>query len=155
MIRQASNRRYGVEFYVAEIVRGAGVTGAITIGGVTSYLSAYLAFGPRAPAMTFHAYLRAIDAPVYLRWYAGQTFFKNGVAQTSHMTISPADGWVSVLVFDVQDPYTSIGYNPTPLTLHLSTPGDRCHMTCPALMGGLTQINPSIGVVAGINRWLP
>ena len=108
LIREPAFRRYGVEFHAARITMGSGTaTTPITVGGVTYYYSAFMAFGPRAPRMTFHCYLRALDAPVVWRCYDGQTMVKNGVTDTNHAVITPADGWVSMTVRDAQPPRSS------------------------------------------------
>lgn len=153
-IRSADRRRYGVEFHIAEITMGSGNSGQITVGGTSYYLALLLGFGPRAPAMTFHVYVRALDAPVVWRHYSGQTFTINGESHNTHLVIAPEDEWVSVAVHDEQNPYATFGYNPTPLNLQAASAGDRFLIACPALMGGLTRIDPNIGIIAGVNRWL-
>lgn len=153
-IRHVERRRYGVEFHIAEITMGSGTTGQIVVEGTTYYLALLLGFGPRAPALTFHVYMRAVDAPVAWRHHPGQTIIVNGESHHAHVLIAPEDGWVSVTVHDEQNPYSTFGYNPMPLNLQASSAGDRFLIACPALMGGLTRIDPNIGVIAGVNRWL-
>lgn len=154
-IRSVDHRRYGSEFRVAQLTMGSGTNFAQTVGSTPYYMCAYLAFGPRAPAMTFHAYLRALDAPVLYHRYDGQTIIKNGTHHETHVSIAPEDGWVSVTVVDQVDPYFSVGYNPTPMTIRCSSVGHRLLLACPALMGGIAKVNDNVGVIAGINRWLP
>ena len=114
---------------------------------------AFMAFGPRAPRMTFHCYLRALDAPIVWRCYDGQTMVRNGTAGTNHAVIAPADGWVSMTVRDEQPSRSSYGYNPQPFNVYASASGHRYLLACPALMGGITQVDDNVGVIAGINRW--
>ncbi len=153
-IRGPSHRRYGVEYRVAEITMGADTSTPISVSGTPYYLGLLMGFGPRPPRMTFHIYLRALDGTIAYRWYPGQTIIKNGTAFTTHVPISPGEGWVSMTVRDEQDPYSSYGYNPTPLNLHGEAVGHRFLLACPALMGGITPVDDNVGVIAGVNRWL-
>src|SRR5690606_28853878 len=64
-IRGPGSRRYGIEFHVAQLTMGSGTaSAALNIGGTNYYLSLYPTFGPMVPGMTFHAYVRALDAPI-------------------------------------------------------------------------------------------
>ncbi len=155
MIREPAYRRYGVEFHTALITMGSGTASSpVSLGGTDYYLSSFLSFGPRAPSMTFHTYVRALDAPVVYHCYPGQTIFKNGAALADTLTITPADGWVSVTVQDRQNPRQSWGYNPTPMNIYARN-GNRYLLACPALIGGIVRVDDNIGIVAGINRWMP
>lgn len=155
MIRDPAFRRHGLEFHVACMTMGSGTaTSTVTIGGVAHYYSAFLGQGPRAPKMTFHAYLRALEAPIAFRRYDGQRIIKNGVAYTTHVPIAPTEGWVSVTVQDSIDAYYSSSYQPQPLNIYAASQGDRWLLACPALMGGITDVPDNTGVIAGFNRWL-
>lgn len=154
-IRAPGWRRYGVEFHAAMITMGPGTNGEITANGIPHYFSSFLAFGPRAPHMTFHAYLRALDAPIAYSCLPGQTILKNGVAGTNMISIAPAEGWVSITVRDEQDPRSSFGYDQTPFNIYAAQAGDRYLVACPALMGGLTHVDDNVGIISGLNRWLP
>ena len=154
-IREPAYRSHGVEFHAALLTMGSGtVSSPVGLGGVDHYLSTFLTFGPRAPGMTFHAYVYALDAPIIYLCYSGQTIFKNGTAVPESLTIAPADGWVSVTVQDRQNPRESWGYIPTPMNIY-TRPGHRYLLACPALIGGITAVDDNIGIIAGINRWLP
>ncbi len=157
-IRDANYRRYGVEFRIATVthVHGPETASPVSVGGVLYYHSLYLAFGPRAPAMTFHCYLRALDRPIlFWRRSADQTLVRDGIRTNDHVVIDPADGWVSMACEDRQVPRSYNGYNPTPLNVCARASGDRYLIACPALMAGITRVNPDVGVISGINRWLP
>ncbi|WP_206454793.1 DUF2793 domain-containing protein [Aurantimonas marina] len=153
MIRDAAYRRYGVEFWVAEITHGAGTEGSLTVGATTGYLNCFSAQMARPPKLTFHAYLRAVDADILLHRFDGQTLYKNGEANTASIAISPADGWVSVTVQDAVDPRTSYGYMPATFGVYAQAQGNRWLLACPALMGGITKIDDDVGVVAAFNAW--
>jgi hypothetical protein len=56
---------------------------------------------------------------------------------------------------DRQHPRSYDGYNPTPLNVSAQVSGDRYLIACPALMAGITRVDPDVGVISGINRWLP
>lgn len=155
-IRDANYRRYGIEFRIATITHGSATSSPVDVGGVRYYFSLFLAFGPRVPAMTFHCYLRALDRPIlFWRRSDDQTLIRNGVRINDSVVIDPADGWVSMACEDRQDPRRSIGYNPTPLNISAQASGDRYLIACPALMAGITRVDPDVGVISGINRWLP
>lgn len=155
-IRDTSWRRYGVEFHAARIAMGSGrSTSSISIGGVDYYISVHTDGQARPPSMTFHAYIKALDSTIACRCYPGQTILKNGVASTTHVPITPADGWVSVTILDRQNPRTSSGYTPGPLNIACANTGDRWLLACPALMGGLTVVDDNVGPIAALNQWLP
>lgn len=154
-VKDSSYRRYGVEFFIAQITAGSGTAGTpIVVGGTTFYLSSFLTFGPRPPRMTFRAHIRALDAAIAYRVQTSQTAYKNGVRQSGDFRIEVADGWVHVLIFDEQTPRTSFDYNPTPWTIHCSASGHKYLIACPALMGGITTIDENATVVPSVNRWL-
>lgn len=156
-IREPGQRRYGVEFYVAQFTMGSGTAASpVTISGTAYYLSMFQTLGPRVPAMTYHCYVRALDAPIAANQFAGQTLIKEGVNRyTTPQLISPAEGWVSLAIEDEQNPRQSNGYNPLPGALHAAASGHRFLVACPSMMGGITQVNPNVGIISGVNRWLP
>ncbi|MEL6437507.1 MAG: hypothetical protein AAFP99_12025, partial [Pseudomonadota bacterium] len=153
-IRDTAYRRYGVEFWVAEITQGSGTSERRTHNGTDYHLSIFTRAQPRMPAMTHHAYLRAVDDDIMVRDTSRATVFLDGVAQPDYGIITPADGWVSVLIQDDLDPYTAHGYYPPVFGVAGKNPGDRFHMCCPALLPGLTRVNPNIGIIAALNSWL-
>lgn len=153
-VKDASYRRYGVEFFAARITAGSGTATSTVYSGTTYYYSAFLTFGPRPPKMTFRVHIRAIDAPILFNGYAGLTVYKDGVEQGAQFLIAPADGWVTLLCFDSLSPRTSVDYNPMPLRIYCSTSGHKYLLACPALMGGLTNVDNNTLVVPGVNRWL-
>lgn len=155
-IRGPSHRRYGIEFHVAQFTMGSGTSGAaLTIGGTNYYLSLFPTFGPMVPGMTFHAYVRALDAPIAMQRAAGQTFILDGVRSADHQVITPADGWVSMTIHHQVNPYESVGYQPDLFQFRCSASDHRYLLACPAMMGGITDVDDNVGVIAGINRWLP
>jgi len=154
-VKDSSYRRYGVEFFVGQITAGSGTaTTPIVVGGTTFYNNAFLAFGPRPPAMTFRAHIRALDAAIAYRVWAGQTAFKNGVRQSGNFRIETSDGWTHVLVFDEQAPRTSVDYSPNPYSIYCASSGHRYLIACPALMGGLVEVDSNVLAVPSVNRWL-
>lgn len=155
-IRGASYRRYGVEFRVAQITMGSGTASSPqTLAGTNYYLSLFPSFGPRPPAATFHMYLLALDAPVLWRVVDNQRSYKDGVLQSAgNYLVSPVDGWVSLCNQDSQPPYLTTGYQPSAMNIYAALSGHRYLIACPALMGGLTDVDANIGVIPGVNRWL-
>jgi hypothetical protein len=152
-IRDAADRRYGVEFFVAEITMGAGTADPVSVAGVPYYRCLYTAQRQRPPALTFHAYVRALDDDVAFVPQPGQVAIKDGVSTTTPVIIAPADGWVSLTVEDQCDPRTSYGYAPEAVVLRVKAAGNRILFACPALMGGITAVDDHVGVVAGANSW--
>ena len=63
-IRDAGSRRYNAEFWVAQITAGSGTAGSVSHLGQTYYEAFTTALGLRLPGLTFHAYLRALDAAI-------------------------------------------------------------------------------------------
>lgn len=156
MIRDPAWRRYGIEFNIARVAMGSGrSTSSIVIGGVSYYLCVHTDGQPRAPRMTFHAYLRALDSTIAYRCYPGQTIVKNGINSATHVPIAPTEGWVSITVVDEQDPRTNYGYTPGPFNIACANTGDRWLLACPALMGGIAAVDDNVGIIAGVNQWLP
>lgn len=154
-IRDPGYRRYGLEFWIAEVTMGSGTGGALAYEGTTYHLGGFSRQQVRAPAHTFHAYLRAVDDDVLVRVNNGATVSKDGQVTDypDNAVITPAEGWVSITIHDSQDPRTSYGYNPSIFYLYAQNAGDRWLIACPALMGGLTKVDDDIGVIAGNNSW--
>jgi hypothetical protein len=154
MIRDSGHRRYGVEFWVAEVTAGSGTNVVpVTVGADIGYESLFTANTMRAPSMTFHAYLRALDDTILVPLVAGQTARKNGVALSAPFAITPAEGWVSLTIHDSVVPSASFGYQPNIFSVYSKAAGDRYLLACPALMGGITAVDDDIGVVAAYNGW--
>src|SRR5690606_22726823 len=151
-----SYRRYGVEFHVAQFTMGSETSGAaLNIGGTNYYLSLYPTFGPMVPGMTFHAYVRALDAPIAMQRAAGQTFIRDGVRSADHQVIAPGDGWVSMTIHHQVNPYESVGYQPDLFQFRCSASGHRYLLACLARVGGITDVDENVGVIASISSWLP
>lgn len=152
-IRDASFRRFGVEFWVAQITQGSGTSNPFSSGGTTFHETLASAPRMRAPAMTFHAYVKAIDDDILLRRSSGQTIYKDGEASTDHVHVSPSEGWVSVRIEDIADPRQTDGYQPAVLSVYGKAPGNKWLLACPALMAGISKVDDDIGVVAACNSW--
>jgi hypothetical protein len=117
-IREPGYRRYNIEFWVAEITAGPGVTsGALTVGSDVGRLSHFTSFLVRPPALTFHVYLKALDDSILVNVAAGQTAYKDGAKFSEGFAITVADGWVSVTIHDQLDPRYSYGYQPSAITV--------------------------------------
>lgn len=153
MIRDPDYRRWGNEFWVANITKGSGTNGTWVHDGVTYLLTLFLAQRPRMPSMTFHTYLRAVDAPVLVRKSAGQILYRNGVGEPDSLVIDPSEGWVSVTVRDSQPPRQSFGYTPATFYIYMLSSGDRVRLACPALMPGLTRVDTDIGLIASVQSY--
>lgn len=154
-IRAVPQRRLNLEFHIAEYTMGSGTASSpVNIGGTNYWFSMFPAQGAMVPRMTFHAYVRAIDAPILWKVVNGSTSTIDGGAPvTADQLIDPSDGWVSVVNHYEADPYTSHGYQPHLFAIHAATAGDRYQIACPAAMAGITRVDPNAGVIAGISRW--
>lgn len=152
-IRDSSFRRYGVEFWVAEFTHGSGTGSSFNHLAQTWYLSLRTTQSLRAPIMTFHVYVRAIDGDILIRWSPGQTIIVNGLASQDHVIIPPSSGWVSVTIQERIVLRESYSYLPMPFSLHTKAVGHRYQLACPALMGGTTVVDANVGVIAAANSW--
>ncbi|WDR06696.1 DUF2793 domain-containing protein [Devosia rhodophyticola] len=153
-IRDASYRRYGPEFWVAQITMGSGTgSGPALVDDLSGYFCLFGAFTVQPPAMTFHAYVRALDQAIIVKLYPGQTATANGTTHGETFAISPADNWVSVTIAHDLNPRTSNGYNPSPIGIYVQDAGDKFLLACPALMGGIATIDDNVGVIASYNSW--
>ncbi|MGC4023895.1 MAG: hypothetical protein QM744_01190 [Mesorhizobium sp.] len=153
MIRDALYRRYGAEYWIAELTHGSGTLSPVTHLSQTYYLSMLSSQFLRAPNMTFHAYFRAIDDDILIKYTAGQILMLNGTAYQNHVVIQPSAGWVSLTIYDSVPLRQSFGYTPTTLSLFAKTTGNRYQLACPALMGGITTIDDNVGIIAATNSW--
>lgn len=150
-------RCFNIEFYVAKLTKGAGTSGAHTVGGVTRYETLLSHQRPRLAATTMHCYLRAKTGTFHLRPSAGGTVFIDGISQglAVPVVIAPADGWKSVLIQDAVDPFNSYGYTPATFDVYQAANGDEVLIACPALIAGITQIDKNVGVVPAYSSWAP
>jgi len=153
MIRDASYRRYGAEYWIAELTHGSGTATTTTHLSQTYYLSMFSSQFLRAPNMTFHAYFRAIDDDILVKYSAGQILTLNGTAYQTHVVIQPSAGWVSLTIHDSVPLRQSFGYNPATLNLNCKASGNRYQIACAALMGGITTMDDNVGIVAATNSW--
>lgn len=135
-IRDPGFRQFGLEFWVARVTAGAGTGTSVAHLSRTFYLSTSTALTARAPKMTLHAYVRALDDDILVRWTSDRTILKDGVAQPGHVQITPAEGWVSITVVEEAAPRTFFGYNPAILGVYAPASGDEWLIACPALLGG-------------------
>lgn len=153
LIRDSGYRRYNVEFWVAQITQGSGTAGAVTHAGQTYYESLYSAQRVRLPNMTFHAYVRAIDNTILINQLPGLSLYVNGMAQSSVALITPAQGWVSLTIYDRLNPRQSYGYTPSTFDVYCRTSGNRWQLACPALLPGITRIDDNVGAMPAYNVW--
>ena len=154
LVRDAGHRRYNAEFWVAQITAGSGTAGSVSHLGQTYYEALAMAQGLRLPALTFHAYLRALDDTLLIHRSDGMTISKNGVSAQNHVPVTTAEGWVSITIHDRRDPRTSDGSSPSPFDIRCKSSGDRVLLACPALIGGKGRMNDDIGIVAAYGSWL-
>lgn len=153
-IRQPAYRRYNVEFWTAAVTAGSGTTSSpLTVGAVTAYSSLYTSFVVRPPALTHHAYLRALDDTILINVMNGQTVSKEGIANTAAFAVTPSEGWVSITVHDEIDPSLSYGYQPTIFSIYAKAAGHRYLIACPALMAGIVDVNDKVGIIPAYNGW--
>lgn len=151
-IKDSNFRRYGVEFWVAKMIQGTGTNSSpFTHEGITAHISLFTS-GLKTPNMTFHSYLKALTSTILIKAQTGQIISIDGVEQTGSVAITVADGWRSITITDSAIPRQTAGYQPNILRLY-AEPNTQYLMACPALMGGITKIDPDSGVIAGANSW--
>jgi hypothetical protein len=119
----------------------------------TWYLSLFTTQTMRAPNVTFHAYVRAVDADILVYRNAGQTIRVEGTDRQTHTVIQPSDGWVSVTIQDMTPLRTSTSYSPMVFNLYAKSSGHRYHVACPVLMSGIISVNPDSGVTPAVGSW--
>lgn len=152
-IRDVDYRRYGNEFWIAELTHGADQTSSTVHGATTFHLSTHTWFQPRPSHLTFHCYLRAIDQDVVVQQFDDKIIFIDGVMQSGSVTVTPADGWVSIAIRDARDPRQLDGHSSSLFYLYAQSAGDRYQIACPALLAGIIPIDPSVGPIAPAGIW--
>ena len=154
-IRDAGYRRYGAEFWVAEITHGSGTGATRSAGGDTYYQSLYNRHTPRLSHLSHHIYIRAIDNPVYVFKASSSTQIRlDGTFIPGPCLIQPADGWVSVLIWDSLDLRKSNGYAPSFLSVYCQSAGDKWQFAYPALCPGQTLVAVDTGILSAFNHWV-
>ncbi|MBX3598217.1 MAG: DUF2793 domain-containing protein [Rhizobiaceae bacterium] len=153
MIRGEAYRRYGVEFWVAELTSGSGTGSPVNHLSQNWYLSLISSQVLRAPNMTLHLYLRAMNDQILVRCNTGQTLILNGVASRNHVVILPSSNWVSLTIHDSVPYRQSFGYSPMALSIHARTANVRYQIACPALMPGIVPVDDNVGPVGAYNIW--
>jgi hypothetical protein len=148
-----ATRRYGNEFWVAQVTAGSGTTGSVfSHAGASGRLCLYSRQMIRLPSMTFHGYLRSTNGTTLIQQFPGQKLIVDGQVQGSHVALTPGMGWISLAIQDQQDPRTTYGYTPGTLNIYADA-GVKLLLACPALMPGITPVNPDVGLVAALNSW--
>ena len=153
-IRSPSHRRYGVEVHIAEITSGTADLNARSFNDETLYLAMLCRQRPQPPRYTFHIYARAIDGTLGIGAGNSQTIIRDGdrLSPMASTFLVAADGWVSLALECEFDPYFATGYQPYPIGFYTANAA-RWQIACPALMGGLTKVDPNIGVIAPMTGW--
>ncbi len=152
-IRDVGSRRYGAEFWVAQITAGAGTAGSVSHSGHTYYEALAMAQGLRPPSLTIHVYLRAVDDTLLIHRSDGVTIHKDGSSAEDHMPVTSGEGWVSVTIHDKRGLRGFDGMTPSPVDIRCKNSGDRVLLACPALIGGLSKIDDDIGIVPAYGSW--
>lgn len=151
-IKSPALGRYGAEYYLTKVTQGPGTVDAQAIGANTGYLGLASIAIHKPASWTFHAYFCVKTLTMKIRWFAGRKIFVDGVAQTSDLILSPSDGWVSVAMQGTDNPYSTNGYQPYILQTYAPI-GAEYLFACPALMAGITNIDPNIGLITAYNSW--
>ena len=154
-IRGASYRRYGIEFHALSLTKGSGTSfSTITVGGVPHYLTMGTTPTPRFPAFVLAFYALAKTGNFLIKKSdSGTTIHIDGVAQSSHYTLTPAEGWRNVRLETITNPYNSFGYSPNMLSAYQANAGDEALIACMALVPGIVSLDENQGVLPADNMW--
>jgi hypothetical protein len=101
-------RRYAPEFWVANLAAGAGTLSPVNVSGVNYYPQLIPRYAALMPQSTFRVQARAITGNLLF----GAAAFVDDVARVNPYLITPAMGWVSVVVQDDKTPEATAGYSP-------------------------------------------
>jgi len=133
--RDATDKRYGVEFFIMQLTAGSGTLVAITFPGGTRYLMSTTSSGAYWGINgygTFSSWIRAINGPIGLYGAAFVNWEINGVTQLqSNYDLSPDDGWIFVKIVR-QD---AIGYD-NGFPFFCGNDGNGLQIAIPAMFNG-------------------
>ncbi len=147
-IRDPNRRRWQSEFWVAAITCGTGINVQTPYQSTLYALSVYLR-KLHGSAMTIRFLLRAKTGNTLVhQMHDGQVITIDGQpTPPGHILITPAMGWVSVLIQDRLPARMSIGYQPDLLYLSQAEAGDVALIALPALMFGIHHVDPDEGII--------
>lgn len=145
----AANGRYGTEFHIASYTMGSG-TGNQNTTVPTTYLMTVNSSFPAAgvnKSYTVSFWIRVKSGTRAVINKSGR-FKKNGVIQTTHIQLTPADGWVHIEAVHA----ASNGYSNAAPGIH-ATPGDIVQIAMPVVTAGDIGVgvhnNPVLGAIVG------
>ncbi|MET3662510.1 hypothetical protein [Aquamicrobium ahrensii] len=154
-LKDASYRRYGVEFYLMQITAGAGTGTARTINGVSHYLPFAIPQLPLPPELTinYHVLVKSgslgCGIPATPNW-----LYLDGQHYTGAQQILPADGWRQVTRRVAYDPRQFNGYDNLIHQL-FATPGAVFYLAALTVTPGLLPMGEGryYGVVPSLEAW--
>ena len=145
--------RFGTEFYTLLVTAGAGTNGAITLGGVTTYLAiSGLRFPlPARYALSFWIRVTSGDCVV-----ASQTLTLIDGIEISGDTALPSNSqWHHIEHALDYAPSQFVGYEPNPYRIYAS-PNSTFEIAAPALFPGLLRsaVDAPTGLVSALSAYI-
>jgi len=155
-LKDAANRRYGVEFHTLRVVAGSGTSTARSIGGVNHYLPFSLLSAPLPPQWAFncHVLVRSGSLGLTAGTAALGRLFVDGREKTANQQVLPADGWRQVTRLFDRAPDQFVGYDNIFHNL-FTTPATEFLLAAPLLTPGAIAVAPGLyhGVVPSLEAW--
>ncbi|WP_429911163.1 DUF2793 domain-containing protein [Glycocaulis sp.] len=154
-LKNASSRRYGVEFFALQITAGSGTGTARTIDGVTHYLPFATPQLPLPPELTFNVHVLVKSGSVGCAIpSAPNALYIDGVRHTDPQRILPEDGWKQVTRQMNWNPASFVGYDNICHQI-FATPGTVFWLAALTVTPGHLPIAPEryYGVIPSLQAW--
>ncbi len=154
-LKDASKRRYGVEFYLLQVTAGTGTSVQISFGGDTYYLP--VSFPqvalPTAMSVNYHLLVKSGSVGIY-RPTGIHRLFLDGTEYATHQKIVPGDGWRQVSKLVIVPPDQFIGYDNVVHGIY-ATPESVFYVAALTVVPGHMPIAPGLyyGVVPSLEAW--
>lgn len=142
-IRAGGNKRYGIEWNVAEIAQGPGTASPLVIGADTFPLTLTSGSHPMPEIFTAGFYVKVKTGKLIPRVGGNQTRISydgtdKGTALAAEHILQNSDGWAWVEV--AGGDYAGLGYNQFALSLAM-TPGSECWYALPKVVPGNVRLH--------------
>lgn len=154
-LKDASYRRYGVEFYLMQITAGAGTGTARTINGVPHYATFSIPQIPLPAELTINCHVLVKSGSLGCGISSDPNWlYLDGERYTEAQQILPADGWRQVTRRVAYDPRQFVGYNNL-VPQFFTTPGTVFYVAAFTVAPGIIPISSGkyYGVVPSLEAW--
>ncbi len=154
-LKDASYRRYGVEFFLMRITAGNGTGTARTINGVAHYVPFAIPQLPLPPELTINCHVLVKSGSLGCAIPSDPNWlYLDGERYTQAQQILPADGWRQVTRRIAFEPRQFVGYNNLVHQL-FATPGTVFYLAALTVTPGLLPMGEGryYGVVPSLEAW--